>query len=233
MHSRRYALWMVMLPLLPAALGCAASTEAVGKFVSRPFRRTVEQTYGIKTPADRVKELRKLAKGAKRQPAAEQEGNVARLSDDFQRESDPWVRREILRALAHFPQPASGSVLVSALADNDIETRRTACLALGVRGDDIAVRELARVVSSETNQDVRIAAVKALGASGNQQSLVPLSEVMLDADPALQAQAQESLVTVSGRDYGSDVEAWRQFAQSGKSDAPEISFAEKLRRAFY
>jgi HEAT repeat protein len=222
-----------MLPLMPVVLGCAASTEAVGKFVSRPFRKTVEQTYGIKTPADRVKELRKLAKGATRQPAAEQEANVARLADDFQRESDPWVRRETLRALAHFPQPSAGAVLVAALGDNDVETRRTACQALGVRGDDIAVRELARVVSSETNQDVRIAAVKALGASGNKQSLVPLSEVMLDADPALQAQAQESLVAVSGRDYGSDVEAWRQFAQSGKTDAPEISFAEKLRRAFY
>ena len=43
----------------------------------------------------------------------------------------------------------------------------------------------------------------------------------------------ESVVAVSGRDYGNDVQAWRQYAQTGKSDAPEVSVAERVRRSLF
>ena len=83
------------------------------------------------------------------------------------------MRREILRALAQFPQPAAGAVLVRALEDDQIETRRVACEGLGVRGDEIAVRELTRVLGSETNDDVRLSAVEALGTSGDKRPWAP------------------------------------------------------------
>ncbi|REK12478.1 MAG: HEAT repeat domain-containing protein [Planctomycetota bacterium] len=233
MHSRLSGLLLVVALLTLVVSGCAETADQLSYAISKPFQKTEEELYGIKSPADRVDEFRDLAKKAKKTPPAEQEAIVARLADEYGHASDPWVRREILRALAEFPQPAAGSVLVRALGDGDVETRRTACRALGVRGDDIAVRELARVISAETDPNVRIAAVKALGLSENKQALVPLAEAMYDSNPALQAQAQQSLVAVSGRDYGSDIEAWREFAQTGKTDASEISLAEKLRRALY
>jgi HEAT repeat protein len=89
------------------------------------------------------------------------------------------------------------------------------------------------VLASDTNVDVRLAAIDALGHAGDKGAMVPLSEAMVDADPAVQAQAQQALVAVSGKDYGNNVEAWRELASKGTTEAAEVSFAEKLRRNFY
>ncbi len=76
-------------------------------------------------------------------------------------------------------------------------------------------------------------AAAALGTTGNKAALAPLSEAMANADPAMMTQAQEAMVAISGHDFGGNVQAWREYAQTGHSDAEEISFAEKLRRKFY
>ena len=138
-----------------------------------PFHETPEQIYGIKTPKDRVKEFRKLADRADSLSPTEQEQQVAALAQEFKDESDGWVRREILRALSQFPQPAAGAVLVDALYDGDTETRRVACRGLGIRGDEIAVRELVRVVNTDTETEVRMSAVRALGKTGDKTALAP------------------------------------------------------------
>ena len=233
MHGRLSSLAVWALGCLLFASGCADTAHSINRFVTRPFTKTPEQIYGIKTPRDRVEELRKVAKTARKMPADTQEQTVAHLAKEYDSENDGWVRREILKALAQFPQPAAGAVLVRALEDPQTETRAIACQSLGVRGDEIAVRELARVVGSETDTDVRMSAVEALGAAGKKEAVGPLAEALADGDPAMQAEAQKALVAVSGHDYGNNVQAWREFAATGKSDAAEISFAEKLRRAVY
>jgi len=202
-------------------------------FIAKPFRKSPEQVYGIKTPKDRVKEFRKLALEAKKMPANQQEPTAAKLTREYDSESDHWVRREILRTIAAFPQPAANEVVVRALADEHIETRRVACDCLGERGGDVAVQELTRVLGSETNEDVRMSAVAALGKAGGSKALAPLAEALADGDPAMQAEAHNALTAVSGRDYGTNVQAWRDLATNGKTDAAEISFAEKLRRTIY
>ncbi len=232
MHGRLYSLAPGALCLL-LVLGCAETAHQAKLFVTRPFDKTPEKVYGIKTPKDRVEEFRKLAKHAKKQSPEEQEKSVAFLCREYRGESNGWVQREILRALAEFPQPTAGDVLVHALEDDSALTRRTACAGLGKRGDDIAVRELVRVLGSETNDDVRMEAATALGATGSKAALGPLSEAMAGADPAMQTQAEQALVAISGHDFGNNVQAWRDYAQTGHSDAAEISFAEKLRRKFY
>jgi HEAT repeat protein len=233
MHGRFSSLALSAICCIVAASGCAETASSFGNFVSRPFKKTPEEELGIKTPKDRVEELRQLAKRAEKQPLAVQERVVADLAKEYQSENEAWVRREILRALAAYPQPQAGAVLVSALQDGEVETRRVACAGLGTRGDPTAVQELSRVVASDTNVDVRLAAVEALGRTGDQGALSPLAEALADADPAMQWQAQQSLAAVSGRDYGNDVQAWREYAQTGKTGAAEVSFAEKLRRTFY
>ena len=233
MHGRLSSLVPLAICCIVATSGCAETASNFGNFVSRPFKKSPEEELGIKTPQDRVNELRELAKSAKKQSLAVQERVVAELAQEYEREGDAWVRREILRALAAYPQPQAGAVLVSALEDSEVETRRVACAGLGTRGDQTAVRQLSRVVASDTNVDVRLAAVEALGRTDDQGALGPLAEALADPDPAMQWQAQRALVATSGRDYGNNVQAWREYAQTGKTDAAEVSFAEKLRRTFY
>lgn len=232
MHGRLTSLAFAIVCLVLVS-GCAESARQTKDFVTRPFRKTPEQIHGILTPKDRVKEFRSLADNAAKQSPEEQAQTVSRLASEFRGENDGWVRREILRTLAEYPQPEAGATLVDALGDASVQTRVVACEGLGKRGDEIAVRELLRVLGSETNDDVRMAATGALGTAGSDTALGPLSEAMVTADPAMRAQAQRALVAISGRDYGDNVQAWRDLAQQGHTDAAEISFAEKVRRALY
>ena len=216
---------------LAAASGCAATAEQIASW--KPGKKTVDQELGVKTPDDRAKELRKLRKTAKKQKPEEQQRLSAELAKEIQHENAPIQRRNILKTLAELPTPMATAVIVAALKDPDFETRRCACECLGHRGGKETVEELTRVLTSDTHPDVRLAAVRALGHTKDSTALIPLSEALADADPAMQTRAVESLTAISGHHYGNNLEAWRQFAKTGKSDEPEISIAERMKRAIY
>ena len=125
------------------------------------------------------------------------------------------------------------AILLAGLNDSDTETRRFACESLGRRGGPESVRELSRVATSDADADVRLAAVKGLGYTRDRAALAPLAEALADSNPAMQYRAQESLRAVSGRDFGADVQAWREYAQSGNTEAPEVNLVERLRRSLF
>ncbi|MBI3838650.1 MAG: HEAT repeat domain-containing protein [Planctomycetia bacterium] len=211
--------------------GCAATADGVSGLLYK--KKTTEEVLNIKTPDDRMKELQVLAKTAKKKTPDEQQQITSELSKEIQRENDPLMRRQILRTLTAFPNPLVSAVLVAAMGDSDTEVRIVACRALGKRGGKEAVGELTRVISSDTNLDVRIAAVRALGETRDATALPPLAEALVDPDPAMQFRATAALRHVSGRDFGNDVQAWREYAQTGKSSTPEVSLAQRMRRAFF
>ncbi len=216
---------------LAVTSGCAATMEGIGDLFAR--KKETDKDLGIKTPLDRTKELHELTKTAKKKSPEEQDRITAQLAKEIQHENDPIMRRQILRTLAAYPTPLATSLIVAGLSDSDAETRRLACMCLGQRGGKEAVIELTRVLTSDTNADVRIVAVRALGLTKDSAALVALAEALADPDPAMQNRAVESLTAISGRHYGNNLEAWRQFAKTGKSDEPEISLVERMRRAIY
>lgn len=219
---------------LAMATGCAEIAENLrGVGDKLTLKKTPEEELGIKTPKDRIKELKSLAAVIADQPPQEQERVVGVLARELKDENDPIVRRHILRTIAKCPPASAESILIAALGDPDMETRRTVCKCLGQRGGPAAVGELTRMVSSETNFDVRIAAVQALGQTKDKGAMMPLVEAMVDGDPAMQDSARLSLNEVSGRDYGTNVQAWREYAQNGKTEQPEVSIAERIRRSFF
>jgi HEAT repeat protein len=211
--------------------GCAETAGRINGIFNR--KPTTEEILNIKTPDDRIKELKELAKTAKKKTPEEQQRISTELSKEIQRESDPLMRRQILRTLTNYPTPLATAVLVAALGDSDTEVRILACRSLGKRGGKDSVTELTRIVSSDTSLDVRIAAVRALGETRDTSALPPLAEALVDPDPALQFRATAALREVSGRDFGNDAQAWREYAQTGKSSAPEVSLAERLKHAFF
>ena len=125
------------------------------------------------------------------------------------------------------------AVLVAGTKDSDLEVRRVACESLGKRGGDESVQELMRVANSDTELDVRLAAVRGLGDTHDSAALAVLAEAMVDPNPAMQFLAHQSLKNISGRDLGDDVEAWRAYAKNGKTDDADVSLAERFRRMFF
>jgi HEAT repeat protein len=179
-----------------------------------------------------MEELTALAQRASKSTPVEQEKVAADLARRIQREKDPLIRQQIIRTLASYPTPMSGAVLEAALGDEHADVRIAACHAWGQRKGDEAVKQLTRVISSDTNIDVRLAATRALGETRESAAIAPLAEALVDADPAMQYRAVESLKNVTGEDYGNDVNAWRQYAQSGKATAAPVSIAERMRKLF-
>jgi HEAT repeat protein len=228
MHPVAHKLAALVVCLCVAPLwGCAQGT---GGWFAR--NKNPEEALHIKTPDDRIKELKQLAATAKGKKPEEQQRIVDELAKEFQRENDPMMRRQILRTLAVYPRPGALATIVSALADGEMETRRIACASLGIYGGKEAVQELTRVISSDTNLDVRLAAARAMGHAHDASAMLPLVEAMTDPDPAMQACAHNAMAAVSGRDYGDNVRAWREYAMTGKSEAPQVSLAERMRRSF-
>jgi HEAT repeat protein len=80
--------------------------------------------------------------------------------------------------------------------------------------------------------DVRLAAADALGKIKSPEAMQALSVALEDRDPAMQYAGVQSMKSISGKDYGPDVQAWRQVAAGQSPPPPETpSLAERLRRA--
>ncbi len=219
--------------LIPLA-GCAATAQSAGGLLAKATgKKTPEEMLNIKTPQDRADELAQLAKTAAAKNPEEQGRITAELAEEIRGEEDPVMRRHILRTLAVYPTPLSFAILTAGLQDTDLEVRRVACESLGKQGGPQAVGKLTGVATGDTDIDVRIAAIRALGQTHDKTAAAPLADALVDPDPAIQFRARESLRAISGRDFGNNVQAWREYAKTGDSNAPEVSLAERLWRSFF
>ena len=147
-------------------------------------------------------------------------------------EHDPRVRAEILHLCADFDNPASRAICVGGLDDPDTLVRIAACDAWLQIGGDEAVQYLANRYRSDDDVDVRLHAIRDLGALGNEAAIPVLAEALEAPDPAVQYRAVASLKEVSGRDLGNDVNAWREWAVDPSAYREEWSVAEVWRKIF-
>jgi len=160
------------------------------------------------------------------------------LARQIQVEPDPLVRLAVIHAIAEFKTPMAQMVLESGLADQD-EMVRVACCeeiaeraAAGVSDPSYnAVPSLAKALREDKDQNVRLAAAKALGSMKSPDAIQSLTVALDDRDPAMQYAGVRSMKQITGKDYGPKVEAWRQVA-AGQTPPPESapSIAERLRK---
>jgi hypothetical protein len=216
----------VLLFTFCCVLGCARDGGDSQAFLF-PWQERPEKIPGVKTPQERISELKTIA--ASRTPAA---GLSEQLAKEIQQEQDPMVRQHIVRALARMPDARAAAVLHAGLEDPEKNVRIACCHVWGERGGPEAVQELTTVLEAESDVDVRMAAAKALGETKNAAAVQPLASVLADNDPAIQRRAIESLKSVSGKDYGYDVQAWRQYAAGEPVQTEPVSIAERLRQWF-
>ena len=187
---------------------------------------------GIKTADQRIAELQVLAKAAKEKSPAEQQRISEKLARQIEKEQDPLVRQEIVVTLAVYPTPLAARVMAAALSDPDNDVRVRCCKAWGERGGREAAERLAGVLSGDSNVDVKMAAARALGKIKDPIGMPPLSDILAEADPALQHRAIESMKSISGKDFGTDVNAWRQYAKTGQATDTQTATKSWWRRLF-
>lgn len=191
-------------------LGCTSSRFRLPDSFGR---RSGPDVVDFETLSQRIDSLRDLGKRAHSMSQPEQDKVSEQLVRVVQTETHPQVRVEAVRALGEFPTRTAFQGLTAASRDPRAEIRIETCHALARRGSDGALRVLTEVLNSDTDVDVRMAAVKGLSQSDKPQAVAALGSCLDDSDPALQYLAMQSLKEVTGTDHGGDVRRWKEVVQ--------------------
>jgi HEAT repeat protein len=195
-----------------------------------PFPERELTTY--KTPSMRADALEQFGMRSSGVDSPEQRQITDQLARQMQVEPDPLVRQAVVRAIAEFRTPIAQQVLEAGLSDEDVAVRVACCHALGRRAEAISVSSLANALRTDENIDVRLAAAEALGKTKSPQAIQSLIVALDDRDPALQYAGVQAMKSITGEDYGPDVQTWRHVAAGGTPPPREVpSLAERLRSA--
>ncbi|HEY4232466.1 MAG TPA: HEAT repeat domain-containing protein [Lacipirellulaceae bacterium] len=213
------------------ALGCLATLTGCHSFLGYrgwPFPEIDNTTFV--TPTMRKDTIRQYAARADGTDSSDQRAASDQLARQIQIEPDPLVRETIIRAIAEFHTPLAGQVLEAGLNDDNQLVRVACCQTLGKRADEHSVTALASALRQDKQMDVRLAAAEALGKIKSPSAVSALAVALDDHDPAMQFAGMQSMKSVTGKDYGGDVQAWRQVAAGGNpAPPPAPSIASRLK----
>jgi HEAT repeat protein len=140
------------------------------------------------------------------------------------------VRSSIIQTISEFRVPLAQQVMEAGLGDNDAVVRMASCRGLGKRAAAASVPQLGQVLRGDKNQDVRMSAAEALGRIKSPEALQALVAAVDDRDPAMQYVGIQAMKSISGKDFGGDIAAWKQLAAGGDPPLPPApSLAERAR----
>jgi HEAT repeat protein len=189
------------------------------------------------TPGMRVDAIADFATRSTGVDSPEQRQITDQLARQMQVEPDPLVRQAVAGAIAEYHTPMAQQVLEAGLADENDAVRVACCRALGRRAaagisdpGSNSVAGLTNVMRSDKEMDVRLAAAEALGNIKSPEAIQALAFALDDRDPAMQYVGVKSMKSITGKDYGPDVNAWRQVVAGETPSPPRApSVAERLR----
>lgn len=164
--------------------------------------------------ATRQAELDRVVDSIGSMNAAEQRRWVGELAKLVEHDASAHMRGQAVRAAGRSTVPEALTVIEAGMQDDHFKVRMIACTALASRADAEATRLLAESVSSETHKDVRLAAIKSLGAHRGPQATDALKLALQEPDLAYRHASIASLRQVTGRDVGSEPEAWLALLES-------------------
>jgi HEAT repeat protein len=160
----------------------------------------------------------------------EQRQMTDQLARQIQIEPDPLVRQAVIQSISQFRTPMAQQVLEAGLNDENPAVRVASCRALGRRAEAVSIPRLSAALREDKDIDVRLAATSALGKIKSDEAVQALAAALDDRDPALQYAGVQSIKAITGRDYGPDVEAWRQVAAGNAPPPRSRSVAERVRQ---
>ncbi len=217
------------------ALACCVALSPGCASLKTPswFAKKEKPSDGPKviTPRDKMVQLRELSKNGDKLTPELRERVSSELANGIAHEQDPILRAQVLRTLGRFPSEKSLVVCTAGLHDHQRDVRIAACESLGRLGGAEATANLSRTLAEDADVDVRLAAARALGETADAKGVAALGEALQDQDPAMQHRAMASMKKISGQDFGTDVDAWREYAKTGQGP-PTPTFAERFRNLF-
>lgn len=233
MISRRF-LWLPAwaATIVAACPGCS-TTQARPEWARKITFWDKEDVdpRGTLAPYKRIEAMRAVAKKVPKMSPAEQQQQAVQLAEAYRNESDTLVRMQILRTIAMCASPAAGETLQLGLKDSERDVRMTACDAWGVHGGPQALPLLGNILRTDPSMDVRLAAARSIGKVGGPEAVNILAPALEDPNPAMQYRAVQSLRAATGKDFGDDANAWREFVRGGSPQT--ISTVQRMKLDWY
>ncbi len=223
--------WMLAVAPL---VGCQdgpmyALKHANPYFVLKEWRE--DAALGI-TDHERRRQLQSLAGSIGKLPAERQQYWNTHLEQLVEHDPSSEMRRIAVQAAGNMTAGAGIAIIEQGLDDDIAKVRMEACRALSKRRDEPASRMLAAVIGSETNQDVKHAAMDALSNHHNAVATDSLRLALQDRNPATRKLAIQSLRGATGKDYGNDPQVWIAALDGEPVEQRPPGLTDRLRNLF-
>ncbi len=186
-----------------------------------------DEKYGM-TDHTRRKEMGKLVTSMPRLPKARQAYWLKNLELIMEKDQSPEMRRIAVMAAGQLNDATADEIVRKGLKDESVKVRMACCETLANRRDAEATRMLAETAGSTTDQDVRKAALAALGKHKGPVAVDALKIALEDRDPSTRSLAMGSLRKTTGKNYGDDPQVWIAALDGKPAKEKPLRFAERL-----
>ena len=237
--SSQYSLFTCLIACLAGAASCALCGCQDGPLyalkAANPYYSMKEwkedASFGV-TDHERRTQLSDLAENMDQLPEDRQKYWSEHLEQLIDNDESPEMRRLAIRAAGQMNDPSSIVLIEKGLDDESFKVRMEACQALGEQDNEEVTRLLAATVGTETNQDVKHAAMKALAGQSTPTAVDSLKLALTDRNPATRDLAMDSLRGATGKDYGDDPEVWIAALDGKPTEERPTRFADRVRQIF-
>ena len=219
---RRPLLRPALAAVLAVLLGGSGCSNYIGTTASSYLRRVREDP----DPNIRYLAYAKLASPQCYDTPAQKAEAVKILVERFQKGREPIASRAVIcRTLGALGDPAARDVILKAVSDPEAIVRIEACRALGKVGKPEDATVLTRVMTIDTLEDCRIAAIDALGELKPNDPRITrvLVVALLNDDPATRYASLTALRHITGRDLGVDPGPWQKLLPEEAGAAASIA----------
>jgi hypothetical protein len=207
--------WVLGLLILAVLAGCETLGQDVNDLASainpiRPF--DAAQMMVDPFSADNRRQGTTLISNA---PFGGVDLYVAMYREMTLNEQDPIVKATAIRALARHGEPADALRIVPHLAHETTQVRWEAAKGLQRLHNPASVADLLKVLRNEIEQvDVRVACAIALGQYPEDRVFQGLVAALDARELALNAAAERSLTTLTGKSFDMDARSWLRWYNS-------------------
>ena len=225
-RSKSLGCWCTVLSLtvqLAAAGGCST-------YVGTTSKSFLSQVKNSTDPNVRYVAYAKLGSPAAYEDKAHKAEAVETLIAKYQEGREPVaIRAVIIRSLGTLGDPRARHVVIKAVNDSEAVIRVEGCRALGKVGLPEDATILARIMTVDTLEDCRIAAIEGLGSLKSQDPRI--HRILLDGmdhdDPAIRYECLNALRQITGKDLGVDPAPWRKALEPAPESSPSPTKTSK------
>ncbi|WP_417739595.1 HEAT repeat domain-containing protein [Rosistilla oblonga] len=184
------------------------------------------------TDAQRHEELQRLVASMPSLSDADQEYWLAHIEALLENDKNPEMRTLAIRALAGCRSQRVLDLCEKQLTDESIKVRMAVCDVLAVRDEARSTELLGTTIGSESNEDVKMAAIAAVGKHQSPEAAQALKASLKSRNPAVRAAAVESLAQCTGKELGEDPQVWVAYLEGKAVDEQKKSFTRQMRDLF-